>query len=311
MSATLHPAGLNGLALATLALLTACGGGGSDPTTDTTTSMETVQSVSANAMAMPEDAASAMSTTLATTQVVIAGGQLGTTCNCPGGGTAVFTATGESVPSLLNGQLDVGEDYVLQFNACRSSAVAATVNGSMSLAVTAASAGTLSVDTRTQDITVTLSQRTLTLDGQSTLSQMIVTTGSTVVTTTHWTSPQIMLSSVRGGVTSSLSASDIDLTRSVTTNAGVAAGSTHSGSLTLAATLPGSAWSAALATQGTVSYDTTGAPTQGDWTITLPHNRLGLQLGAGSATVTVDNGPDGTIDHTYTFTIPSLLAAAA
>lgn len=309
MSMTRRLASLNGLALATL--LTACGGGGSDSSVDTTTSMETAQSVSANTVALPEDSAVAMSSTLATTQAVVADGQVGQTYNCLGGGSAVFTATGGTVASLLNGQLDAGENYVLQFNACRGSAGAATVDGTMSVAVTAASADTLSVDTRTQDITVTLPQRTLTLNGNSTLSQTAVTTGTTVVTTNHWTSPQIAMTSVRNGVTGSLTLSSIDVTRSYTTNAGVLAGGTHSGSLTLAATLLANAWTADLATQGALTYDANGVPTQGSWTITLPHNRLGLHLGAGSATVTVDNGPDGTIDHTYTFTIATLNAAAA
>jgi len=311
MSKLVNQPSMNALALAALTLLTACGGGGSDSATDTSTSMETAQSVSANTVALPEDSAVAMSTTMSTAQAVVAGGQVGATYNCVGGGTATFAATGGTVASLLNGQLDAGENYVLQFNACRGSAGAATVNGSMSLAVTAASAGTLTVDTRTQGITVTLPQRTLTLNGNSTLSQTVVTSGSTVVTTVHWTSPQIALTSVRNGVTGTLTLSSIDVTRSFTTNGGVLAGSTHSGGLTLAATLPANVWSADLATQGTVSYDANGVPTQGSWTITLPNNRLGLQLGAGTATVTVDNGSDGTIDHTYTFLIASLNSSAA
>jgi len=311
MSTPLKHTPLNAIALATLALLAACGGGGSDSTADTSTSMETAQSVSANTVALPEDSATAMSSTMATAQTVVGGGQLGSTYNCAGGGTAVFTATGGTVASLLNGQFDAGENYVMQFNACRGSAGAATVNGTISLVVTAASADSLTVDTRTQDITVTLPQRTLTLNGSSTLSQTVVASGSTSVTTTHWTSPQIALTSVRNGVAGTLALSNVDVTRSFTTNGGVLAGSTHSSSLTLSATLPANVWSADLATQGTVSYDANGLPLQGNWTITLPHNRLGLQLGAGSATVTVDNGPDGTIDHSYTFTIATLNSAAA
>lgn len=318
MSTTLHHASLHCIALATAALLTACGGGSSsDASADTSTSMETAQSVSANTVAVPDETVTAMSATLATTQAVVAAGQVGSTYNCVGGGTAVFTASGGTVASLLNGQLDAGEVYALQYTNCRSSTGVAAINGAMSLTVNTASGGTLSVDTRTQGITVTLNansalpQRTLTLNGNSTLTQTITTNGTTVVTTNHWTSPLIALTSVRNGVTSSLTLRNVDLSRSATTDSGVLTGSTHSGSLTLAATLLTSAWSADLATQGTVSYDANGVPTQGLWAITLPHNRLGLQLSSGSATVTVDNGPDGTIDHTYTFTIGTLTAAAA
>src|SRR6266568_9032521 len=112
MNSSTFNTSLCGTALAAAALLAACGGGGSsDTSTDTSTSAETAQSVSANTVAVPEDSASAMSTTLSTTQAVVAGGQVGQTYGCAGGGTAVFTATGGTVASLLNGLLDTGENY--------------------------------------------------------------------------------------------------------------------------------------------------------------------------------------------------------
>ena len=56
------------------------------------------------------------------------------------------------------------------------------------------------------------------------------------------------------------------------------------------------------ATQGAVSYDANGVPTQGAWTITLPHNIIGISVVPGTLTVTVDWGADGTPDRTWTFT---------
>ena len=302
---------LRATALAVAALLAACGGGGSDAdSTGTTVSAATAESASANGMAMPEETSSAMATTLSTTQAVVAGATAGATYSCLGGGTAVFSATGGTPAGLLNGQLDAGEVYSVQYNACRGSAGAASLNGTETLTVVSASSGNLTVSTQTQGIVVTLPQRTITLNGSSTLSQTVVTSGASVTTTNHWTSPQIALTSLRNGVTSSLTLTAIDHTRSVTTTNGVAAGTSHNGTITIDATLPASTWTATIATQGAVTFDASGVPTQGTWTITLPHNAIGVTVGSGTATVTVDHGPDGTIDHTYTFGAAALAAEA-
>jgi hypothetical protein len=308
-TSTLHIA-LRATALAAATLLAACGGGGSDDGTDTSVSMATAESASANSMEMPAETTSAMSATMSTAQAVVAGAQAGATYACLGGGTAVFTATGGTAASLLNGQLDTGEVYSLQYNACRGSAGAAQINGAMTLTVVSAGSGSVTVATQTQGIVVTLPLRTLTLNGSSTFSQTVVASGASVTTTNHWTSPQIALTSLRNGVTSSLTLTNIDLTRSMTTTNGLATGSSHSGTLTLAAALPANTWTATIATQGAVAFDASGVPTQGSWAITLPHNAIGLTVAAGTATVTVDNGPDGSIDHTYTFGANALAGEA-
>lgn len=295
--------------LATALLLAGCGGSADD--TDTSISSETAQSVSADTMALSEDTANANAVALNATQAVVAGGQASQTYACAGGGTAVFTITGGSLGSVVNGQLDAGENYSLQFNACRSAAGAATVSGLMTLAVTAASASSVAVNTSTQALTVTLPQRTLTLNGSSSWSQTVVTNGSSTTTTAHWVSPQIELTSLRNARTSSLTLSNVDVSRSVTTLSGVLSGSSLSGSMTMALGTPNGAWTATLATQSAATYDASGVPVQGSWSMTLPHNRIGLQVGAGSATITVDHGPDGSVDRTYTFSIATLASQAA
>lgn len=290
--------------LVTTLLLAGCGGSADDE--DTSITSETAQSVSANSMVLTEDTASAIAVVLSTTQVVVAGGQASQTYTCPGGGTALFTVTGGGVGSVTNGQLDAGENYSLQFTDCRGAAGAASVNGTMTLAVTAASADAVSVNTSTQAIVVVLPRRTLTLNGSSTLAQTVVTNGATVVTTNRWTSPQITLTSLRNARNSSLTLSNVDISRSVTTTSGVLSGSSSTGTLTIALGTPNGAWTATIATQGTASYDANGLPVQGAWQMTLPHNRIGLQVGGGTATITVDHGPDGTVDRTYTFSTTTL-----
>ena len=153
--------------------------------------------------------------------------------------------------------------------------------------------------------------RTLTLNGSSTLSQSSVTNGSTVTTTHRWVSPQVALTSLHNNNLSSLSLRNVDLTTTSTTVGGVLMGSTSSGTLTITVAWPGNSWSATIATQGTASYDENGVATQGSWLMTLPHDRIGLVVGAGLATVTLDNGANGSIDHTFFFGVLALLASAA
>jgi hypothetical protein len=292
------------VALAAAALLAACGGGGDD--SDTTASQKTAASASANTLAIPESTAEAGTETLETAQAVVAGGQANQTYACAGGGSATFTVTGASVAAATNGQFDAGETYSLQFDACRGSAGAASVDGAATLVVTAAAAGALTVQTTTQGLTVALPLRTLTWNGSSTIAQTVATSGATTTTSTRWTAAEIELTSVRNARSSTFTLSDVDVTRSVVVTNGVVAGSSGSTAMTMAAVLPNGTWTATIASQGTVSYDAAGLPVAGSWTIDLPHNAIGVTVSSGNAVVTVDHGPDGTIDRTWTYTTDAL-----
>lgn len=301
---------LHAIALAVTALLAACGGGGSDGA-DTSVTQETAQSATANALAVSEDGAEAQSETLKNAQAVVAGGQASQTIACAGGGTAVYTVTGGSLDSIADGQLDAGETYTLSFSACRGSAGAASVDGTTTLAVTAASGDALTVQTATTGLTVALPLRTLTWNGSSTLAATTTTSGATTTTAVRWTSAEIQLTSVRNARSSSFTLSDVDVQRSVAVTSGVVAGATGSTAMTLAAVLPNGTWKATIASQGSVSYDAAGLPVSGSWSIMLPHNAIGVTVSPGTATVTVDHGPDGTIDRTWTWSTTTLAAGAA
>ena len=309
-----HPIIFNTLRVSLLGLaivLSACGGNSSNNNDDNSASSETAKSVSANTMVLGQDATGANADVLSTVQAVVGAGQASVSVACAGGGSALFTATGGSGGSLRNGVLDAGESYSMAFTACKAAAGAASVTGTMTLTVITASTNALTLQTSTQGLIVIRPARTLTLNGSSTWAQTVVTNGATVTTTLHWTSPQIALTSLHNLNLSSLTLSDVDLTRTVTATGGVVTGSTSSGTITIAVAWPNNSWSATIATQGTAVYDANGVATQGSWLMTLPHDRIGLTVDLGTATVTVDHGPDGTIDHTYIFGVPALGAEAA
>ena len=149
-------------ATALLALLAACGGGGADagaPANGVTQS--DAQSMSANSAVLPADSVEGQASILSTTRAVVASGTASQTVNCAGGGTAVFTVSGGSAGSLGNGQLDAGEIYSVSYTNCTGAAGAATLNGSATLTVVTASGGTTQVNTATQNLQVTLPQRTI------------------------------------------------------------------------------------------------------------------------------------------------------
>ena len=289
---------------ATLALLAACGGGGEDAGAPLGAVSESQAfSMSANSAVLPADSVESQATVLATTRAVVAGGTASQTFNCAGGGTAVFTVTGGSVGTVTNGQLDAGEVYSLTYTDCRGATGVAALTGTATLTVVAAAAGSTEVTTSTQNLKIALPLRTLTVNGSSALSELVADNGAGVVTTTHrWTSPAITVTSQRNAVTSTFTLSNVDQTRVITTTGGTISARTRSGTVTMAAQLPGRSWTVTTATQGAVSYDANGVPTQGSWTITLPGNIIGISVVPGTLTVTADWGADGTIDRTWTFT---------
>lgn len=294
-----------------LSLLTACGGGGEDAGAPmNSVSESTASAMSANSAVVPGESTEAAATLLVTTQAVVAGGTASQTISCTGGGTATFTVSGGTLASVVNGQLDAGEVYSISFTDCRGSAGAATVNGAATLTVVSAGNGSTEVATDTQGITVALPLRTLTLDGASTLTRSVVTSGATTTTTSRWTASQIDLTSVRSARTSTYTLSAVDITRTVTATNGVISASSVNGTHTMRATLPNATWSITTATQGGVSYDANGVPTQGNWTITLPNNRLVIGVVPGTLTVQADWGNDGDIDRTWTFTTSTITAEA-
>ncbi|MGD9831469.1 MAG: hypothetical protein AB7U92_01830 [Piscinibacter sp.] len=299
-------------AAAALALLAACGGGGEDAGAPLGAVSELqAESMSANSAVLPADSVEGQATVLSTTRAVVAGGTASQTFACAGGGTAVFTVTGGSIGSVTNGQLDAGEVYSLTYTDCRGAAGAAALTGTTTLTVVTAAAGSTEVNTSTQNLQIALPLRTLTLNGSSTLSELVADNGAGVVTTTHrWTSPNITVNSLRNTRTSTFTLSNVDQTRVITTTGGTISARTRSGTVTMNAQLPNGSWTITTATQGAVSFDANGVPTQGSWTITLPNNIIGISVVPGTLTVTADWGANGTIDRTWTFTSADIGAEA-
>ena len=214
--------------------------------------------------------------------------------------------------TLGNGMLDTGENYTLVYSDCKGSLGAATVNGTMTLAVTSASGTSVTVNTTTSNVTVALPLRTVTLNGSSTLTLSSTTTGTTTATTQHWTTPSVQVKSQRnaGGPLSIFNFVNVDLFRTINSVNGVIVGGSGQGSSTLEANLLLFTWRVTLATIGLVTYGPTGLVTQGSWLIDLPDDRITLVITPSAVSVAVDYGANGTTDVYFYFLLDTLVNEA-
>jgi len=86
--------------------------------------------------------------------------------------------------------------------------------------------------------------------------------------------------------------------------------SQYSGQHTLSGTAWGRTFSMTVSTAGNVDYDATGALVAGSWTVVRPRATIAATVANGTVVMTVDDGNDGTIDHTWTFPLAQLTASA-
>ena len=236
------------------------------------------------------------------------------TVACAGGGTATLSITGGTAASELNGQLDAGEHYSVAYAQCTGQAGFAQLNGNVEMDVVSAdhttSPASVAVNLTVTGLALSLPAGTATLNGTASVSRSVSTSGSTTTTTSHVTVPSATLATAFNSRSGSFTLSDLDATRTLTTVAGVVTASQYNGHHTLSGSANGRTFSMTVATTGNVSYDAVGALVSGAWTVVRPHATVATTVANGLVIITVDDGNDGTIDHTWTFPAAQLAAAA-
>ena len=325
-------------ALACGVLLTACGGG-SDAAPDpaaTPLSQPDATADAANSTSTANDTAAAMDSVIDTTSALAqataqpanapadrmqalsakpaGAGVTNVTVDCAGGGTATLSITGGTAASELNGQLDAGEHYSVTYAQCTGQAGYAQLNGSVEMDVVSAdhltSPSTLAVNLTVANLALSLPAGTATLNGTAAVSRSVVIVNGSTSTTSHLTVPSATLTTAFNARTGTFTLTDVDATRTLTSVAGIVTASQYNGHHTLSGTANGRTFSMSVATTGNVSYDASGALVSGAWTVVRPHATIATTLANGTVIMTVDEGNDGTIDHTWTFAAAQLGAAA-
>ena len=324
-----------GLTLLCAAALAACGGGGSDSGSTATTADEAT-AYAANATLMAGDASTALDAGVLAAQSVVtahaaalsesdratalaaSGGEMARPAAvtsvqvpCGGGGTATLSITGGTAQSVLNGQFDTGEVYQLVYANCRGVFGAVSLNGTLTLTVQNATATDLSLGLVVNNLVATLPRGSVTLAGSTTRELSISTVaGGATQLTGRFASPSLTLTTQYNTRTSVFALTAVDITRQGTWLNGILQSSSINGSYTLAATLPNGSFNYTVATQGGVNYSASGVPTSGSWTITLPKTLIGVTVANATATITIDDGKDGTIDRTIIVPVARLQSDA-
>ena len=325
-------------ALSTLvaALLGACGGGGDSATPATADAIDdpTATLYAADATQIGSDALTTADSAVLAAQAMLGAGagvssvdghatiesagvspQVSSTRACPAGGTVTVSITGGTTASQLNGKLDAGEVYSVAFAACSGAAGIGQLDGSMAMTVLSASGdsanGALSVALTATRLALALPRGGATLDGSLTRSFSVSTAGDgSVHLTSHYTTTSLTLATHYNARSSSFVLSNADITRTATLVGGVLQSSGVTGTHTIVATLPNTSFGYTVATTGGATYAADGTPTAGLWTITLPNTILTISIGGTTATVALDRGKDGTIDHSFTVPVAQLVAQA-
>lgn len=316
---------LAGLGL--LLSLAACGGGSGSDSSDTAEA-DQAQSLSATATTSPQETAQvadavvdtalavdpgSLSTPTAAHVGVAAAGtaQLQGSVDCAGGGTASVVMTGPTLAGLLDGVPEAGEVTQLTYSACSGPDAQVVLNGTVTMTVTQADSGGLTVSLDTSDLQAGLPLSTLGWSGSLSLTRSgSVADSGASTTSSAWSASGLSLVAVRNGHEADLSFNGSG-TRTVQWQDGVPQSSSYQGSSSLG--LASSRWNGTLdvATQGAMVFDPEGVPQSGSVSLSLGLYQWTATLADGTATVTVDRNGDGVVDRTRSWPVADWLASAA
>lgn len=334
------------LAPATLALLlAACGGGGGDAGgTASGLSAADAQAASANGLqgggegsasidrafdltqALVTANAAAMTTAFRSTSLAAANGSrtrtatapvTSATVPCVGGGSATLTISGGTLLTQLNGQFDPGEHYELAFAGCGGSLGLVQLDGQLAMDIVSVSSNAPVVTTA--GITLTGLKVTVrsvsgtasaTLDGQATVARTLTTTSTVTTASSHVTATRLSMATAWNDRSGSFTITNLDTVHTTTWLAGALAGSSLAGHHQLTGTANGRAIDESVSVQGEVDFDAQGTPVSGTWISVRPDATVTTTVANGVVTLVVDDGNDGTVDHTWTLTPAQWQAAA-
>lgn len=327
-----RPAGV--LVTLVAAMLAACGGGDDSAPADNDTS--NAQGYAADGSTMPltsttalDEGTAALEAGLAATATASgsaddverrqalaaspAAGGLSVSAACSGGGQVTWTVSGGTVAQQVNGHLDAGERYEISFSACQVSGSGATLDGQLSLSVTARTDTSSDLSLAATALKVSVAQGSFQLDGSVRAQRAAanVTGGGTQMSSLY-TASALGLGSTVAGRQGSYQLRNLNWTVVRTTNAsGVLQGRSHQGTLELAAsTTRRPSATLAIATVGSVTLGADAAAAAGDFSISTAIDKLAVSYANGSVTISLDKGNNGTIDKTWTLARGSFLSDA-
>jgi hypothetical protein len=156
----------------------------------------------------------------------------------------------------------------------------------------------------------TVDNATETLNGTATVEHGSTTSDSATVTESQVTAEKLSLSTTANSRSASLTLTDVDITHEITWSGSVPSSSTLEGRFAVSGTADGQDFSDNVSITSEVSFDASGDPTSGSWTSINSKATVATTASDGKVTIAVDDGNDGTTDHTWTVTVQDWLSSA-
>lgn len=320
------------LAASLAALLTACGGGSSSDDSSSSVSQSEASSSSSTSLSSGHAVSSTSEAVYASTAQVVSATRtaqatrrtassastqdssdvISFTVKCSAGGSADIDISGGTTDSLLNGQLDAGEHYAISFSSCVTPGGGITLEGDVALDVEAVSTDpeSITVAVTFSALQATADSDTTTLNGQVTLTHSESTSDATTTVTSQISADKIELATEWNSRRANLTLTDVDVTATTAWKGGVPASSTLKGQYSLTGTTDDDDFDDSVSISSGVSFDTDGHPTSGSWSTVGSKGTLTTTAADSKLTIEIDSDNDGTVDHTWTVTIPDWLSYA-
>lgn len=312
---------LTAASIAAVCVLAACGGSGGDDDAPSSAGItnEVAEGYAADSGAMPVVAADGVDLAVETVEAGLAAGVAAgrvTTMAvdgsraCAGGGTVSWTVTSANAGDESNGQLDAGEVVDVDYAACIAADGTTTLDGSLKLTVTARDASSSDLALLLSGLKITKPAGSFTVGGGMRLQrETAAVAGGGSERRRTLSSESIAMATLIGQRESNYNLRDVDWAVVKTYDAGGALVSrSHDGALTLEADNPRRPDAQlAIATDGALTVGSDGYVAAGRLVATSTENQLSATWAAGSVTITLDLGRDGSIDRTWTITRETLL----
>lgn len=308
--------------VAAVCFLAACGGSGGDDDDSPSSagiSNEVAEGYAADSAAMPVVAADGVDLAVETVESGLAAGVArgGVTAQstsgsraCAGGGTVDWTVTSANPANEGNGQLDAGEVVDATYAGCIAADGTTTLDGSLKVTVIARDATSSDLTLLLSGLKITKPAGSFTVGGGLRLQrETAAVDGGGSERRRTLSSESVAMVTLIGQRESNYNLRDVDWSVVKTYDAGGAFVSrAHSGELTLEADNPRRPDAQlAIATDGALTVGSDGYVAAGRLVATSTENQLSATWAAGSVTITLDLGRDGSIDRTWTITRETLL----
>lgn len=229
---------------------------------------------------------------------------------CPAGGRAMLSLTAPSLGGLLNGIPDTGERYQVSFQACRLVAGTPLLDGGLTMAVSAATASTMTAAVNLDALRASVGKDMLSLEGLASVEVSTAPSPAGTLLASRLKTGRLAFS-VAGSTSAAVELSDVDVALKTTLQGSTLRTDAIQGKYTLNLQWASIPFVSTVETLGEVSFSAKGTPLTGGWALYFIASRVGLLVAQDRADITVDLGNDGSNELAFTVPLAWIFPPAA